>query len=383
MEALQAALTTLAGTMTNLGSIVSSFATTFDRNSAELSTAASNLAAASDEQTVLAKEQTKLAAELAKHRANAALKKLKPDPPKEFNGAPERAGGFIAELEMYYDIMDVDDTKQQIIFALSKIKGGTNDMASHWADSQRTFIKNHEATDAEPSYFKNWKQFVVTFNSHFVIQNVSEAAIDKMRTLVQGSSTCEEYTILFQGYLTQSGYNEPAMLAEYKRGLNKALRDKIYGLIPMPTTLAEWAEKACTLDRQFRLAKGERHNEQTTQRRWAPRENNRPTHYAATPARDPNAMDIDRNRSPLICYTCGKPGHRSDSCRQAVPDVSCAYCKAKGHKITDCKSPNKKPFAPFAKDTTAPPQYTRVNDFDLSAMPESEIEALKAKLKDF
>ncbi|KAF5319839.1 hypothetical protein D9611_012828 [Ephemerocybe angulata] len=86
-------------------------------------------------------------------------------------------------------------------------------------------------------------------------------------------------------------------------------------------------------------------------------------------------------------------GHRSQSLpshllhlwetRHAVPDVSCAYCKAKGHKIADCKSPNKKPFAPFAKDTTAPPQYTRVNDFDLSAMPESEIEALKAKLKDF
>ena len=200
-----------------------------------------------------------------------------------------------------------------------------------------------------------------------------------------GTKTCEEYTVLFQGYSTQSGYNSPALVEEYKRGLNKNLRDKLYMLVPMPVTIEEWAQKACLLDKQYRLNKTTYGGQSRAadkgkapeRPRWTPRE-------SAMPTRDPNAMDIDRNRSPIICYTCGRQGHRSDSCRQAVAGASCAYCKAKGHRIGDCRSPNKKPFASTMPSTSAQvPLMTCAADFNLDAMPESEIKALKALLQNF
>jgi hypothetical protein len=66
-----------------------------------------------------------------------------------------------------------------------------------------------------------------------------------------GNKTCEEYMVFFQKYASQNGYNNVVLLEEYKRGLNKQLCNKIYGLIPMPTTIDDWAAKACLLDKQY------------------------------------------------------------------------------------------------------------------------------------
>ena len=154
----------------------------------------------------------------------------------------------------------------------------------------------------------------------------------------------------------------------------------------MPTNLEEWANKACLLDKQYRVARAQYGGRKEVvraperpERRWTPRE-------LAPVTQDPNAMDINRNRSPVVCYTCSRQGHQSDICRQAIQGVSCAYCKAKGHRIADCRSPNKKPFAVASMAAPAyipAPLKTRANDFNLDAMPESEIAALKARLQDF
>jgi hypothetical protein len=161
---------------------------------------------------------------------------------------------------------------------------------------------------------------------------------------------------------------------QYKRGLSKPLCEKMYTLIPMPTDLAGWMEKACILDKQFRI--GKLYQTDVTPTRtstWTPRPF--PPHRTTT-MRDPNAMDIDRIKT--MCFTCGMADHQTNLCTKARSDVSCAYCKSRGHIIADCHSPFKKPFPP-----TRPPFKTRVNDLELETWPKSEIEALKAKMKDF
>ncbi|PFH44923.1 hypothetical protein AMATHDRAFT_109394, partial [Amanita thiersii Skay4041] len=87
-----------------------------------------------------------------------------------------------------------------------------------------------------------------------------------------------------------------------------------------PDTLEKWYELVIRLDRQWRQAVAERKiftarggsgtGGQTVQRQ-------QPTHWRApvqSTSRDPNAMQVDRNRGPLRCYNCGQTGHMAWVC---------------------------------------------------------------------
>jgi hypothetical protein len=86
---------------------------------------------------------------------------------------------------------------------------------------------------------------------HYIFQPFSKAAIKNLQALEMGNKTCEEYTVLFSKYTSQSGYNNAVLLEEYKRRLKKQLCNKIYRLIPMSTTIDDWTAKACLLDKQY------------------------------------------------------------------------------------------------------------------------------------
>ena len=125
-----------------------------------LSTAATTISQAAQQQGALAMEINKL-------RQVDAAKKLKPEAPGVYDGTGSKAQGFLLELEMYFDALGVEDKDQRITYALSKIKGGTGDIATHWANAQRTFI--HESKAQQKEYFNSWDQFKVTLTTHFVL----------------------------------------------------------------------------------------------------------------------------------------------------------------------------------------------------------------------
>jgi len=63
--------------------------------------------------------------------------KLDIDSPEKFDGTPENAVPFTQACQFYFGAKGESDTQQMITFALSKIKGGTNGMATAWANQQR------------------------------------------------------------------------------------------------------------------------------------------------------------------------------------------------------------------------------------------------------
>ncbi|PFH45485.1 hypothetical protein AMATHDRAFT_122976, partial [Amanita thiersii Skay4041] len=83
-----------------------------------------------------------------------------------------------------------------------------------------------------------------------------------------------------------------------------------------PTTLEKWYELVIRLDQQWRQAVAEKKvfaQQGTTQRNWQPQTQQwRPLVPPAQ--RDLNAMQVDRNRSPIRCYNCGQTGHMAQNC---------------------------------------------------------------------
>ena len=193
-------------------------------------------------------------------------------------------------------------------------------MATVWANQQRGLILEN------PAIYQTWKDFTTVLHAHFQLQDDSAEAIHKIRTLDMGSGTAEDYTTTFKTYQVRTGYNEVALIEEYRRGLLKSLEERCRMTYPKPSKLTEWMERAVDIDKEYRIGQSKyAHRGNTVQSapkaRYEPR---RDSPKAPAPPnnsfvrRDPNAMDVDATREDAkakgLCYKCKKPGHRFFEC---------------------------------------------------------------------
>ena len=245
--------------------------------------------------------------------------KLDIDSPEKFDGTPENAVPFTQACEFYFGAKGESDIQQMITFALSKIKGGTNGMGTAWANQQRALIIQ------DPKTYLTWDAFTTVLHEHFQLQNDSAEAIYHIRTLEMGSGSAEDYTTTFKTYQVRSGYNEIALIEEYRRGLNKTLEERCRMTYPKPAKLSDWITRAVDLDKEYRVSRTKPKTATATTHQAKPRFEPRSTvPKASAPAnntyvrRDPNAMDVDATREEAkakgLCYKCKKPGHRFFEC---------------------------------------------------------------------
>lgn len=269
---------------------------------------------------------------------------FKPVTPKPYSGDPNRITAFIQELEIYFYLANIIELERKIYFALSLVEGGSQNHATIWADAMRSKIMiqqsliNHaqslagtpNAVQIPPPIYTNWESFAVDFQKQFGLFKVQEESVEAIKELEQGNMTCEEYAVVFNVHLQRSGYNAIAGLQEFKRGLNKALRNKLETTFPLPADNADgsininnWITRAANLDRHFRKLQRLNHGSSNANRaRTNPpiTQRQESTEKWTPPAKDPNAMDIDRTRrsgtsnKDTTCYHCQRKGHYAMNC---------------------------------------------------------------------
>ena len=80
---------------------------------------------------------------------------------------------------------------------------------------------------------------------------------DELRLLVQGPRTCDEYVQEFRRATRGSGYEERALIDEFKRGVNRTIKRKLTEAESPSSMITEWQERAVKLDRNMRQSRAE------------------------------------------------------------------------------------------------------------------------------
>jgi len=153
----------------------------------------------------------------------------------------EEVSAFINAARIYIRMkMTEEAATTQVAWVLSYVQGG---IAEAWKDNLMDELAKGE------SEVETVEQLFSKIRNDFGETSEEERKIKQLRTIEQGSRTCNEYVQEFKKVARGSGYEGRPLIEEFKRGLNGAIRRKLAEAEEPPTTIGEWQERAVRLDR--------------------------------------------------------------------------------------------------------------------------------------
>ena len=140
---------------------------------------------------------------------------------------------------------------------------------------------------------------------------------DKLLGLKQGSGSVADYAAKFRQYksLTGWGQDNAAYISIFRKGLTSTVLQHIAGKEPEGAAFDDYVNWVAQVDERLRTA-GVYTRGGGSGNASHSRNNNLPR-PPAPPAKNPDAMDVDKaRRFNGNCYNCGQAGHQSRYCKQ-------------------------------------------------------------------
>jgi hypothetical protein len=252
--------------------------------------------------------------------------KVRPATPPDFDGDRTKGLAFLNSCQTYIRLCSEDFQSEQIqiVWAMSYMKTGR---AEKWA--ARVFRWEQDPANQGKTRFSSWANFSVEFKAEFCPSHTDSAAINCLESTsyFQKSRSVDEYLDEFQDLISDAGYSDPkTVVVKFRRGLNLEIQNQVATMAsgrPSDTDPDSWYSLARTVDQNRATNEAFRSSYSRSHVSPLPRQSGfiplRPpistshAHITPTPG-NPIPMDIgagrNKERLPLTCYSCGKPGHK-------------------------------------------------------------------------
>lgn len=307
----------------------------------------------------------------------------KPRSPDIFDGSdPAKVQVFHFQCLMYFSARrsDFPDDQSRVTFAVTYLKGNPLD----WFQSQLSDAL--EAGDVLPEWFDDFPAFIKELRHLFGPRDpVTDAAQFLEGLRYKDNTKAIRYTLDFNRYARQTGWNDQALTRHYYLGLPDRLKDEI-ARVGKPSDLQALQDLVSTIDQRF----WERHNEITREKRQSSANNSsnkssssnnrteqRSDTRQSTPsatAKPPDSQNQNRNKdqkkpAPSGASSSAKPNQISDLLgpdgklkpeerKRRMDQNLCLRCGGTGHTVQNCPHTSKTKSKGRAATTSSTPSAT-------------------------
>uniref|UniRef100_A0A8C5M5M4 Gypsy retrotransposon integrase-like protein 1 n=1 Tax=Leptobrachium leishanense TaxID=445787 RepID=A0A8C5M5M4_9ANUR len=244
---------------------------------------------------------------------------ISPEPripmPERFSGRRESYRGFLMSCEILFALNP--RTYQSDFVRIRTVISLFSDEAQVWA---------HNLLRTADPVLQSWNSFLSAMNQLYEDPQRSDFAQAQIRQLRQGRRPIEDYTIEFRRLASETGWNETALVSQFRWGLSESVKDEL-ARGETPTSLEPLIRLVLQIDRRIRERVRERTLFSPPPRPPAPRmlaPSPLPTTSTIPSTEEPMQLNVVRRR-----LTPQENQHRRDN-------GLCLYCGKNTHLVRDC-----------------------------------------------